>query len=115
MKLSLKDFMQSSQRNAWINEPNLKAYMRKGRRFNKHRILVDTLEIANVVVHPLNFRRKGRFKKFLKRVEYYAKKTNRMIFIENCLDLQFVNHFRKRPTYHQYRQNVIPSFYKEFK
>lgn len=81
-------------RHAWIDEPNLRAYVRKTIRYIG-REMYNTLDIANVEVTEEE-RGKKIFTKFLDKVEKAAKERDSIVFIESILSERFYNFLLKR-------------------
>jgi hypothetical protein len=79
--MRLEQFLESTCRNAWIAEPAINVYVRKGLRG-----LADgsgiALDIANIEVE-LNSQHKGVFKRWLMNAEKLAVQSCEYIFIEN--------------------------------
>jgi len=77
---TLKEFLESDLKNAWIENSKLRVYLRKG----FHSIdgeIVSTLDVANVVV-PESKRNQGIFRDFMREVEM----TGYSVFVESVLN-----------------------------
>ena len=64
MREKLIDFFNASQRNTWIESPQMKVYVRKGRHLGTDHQIHSYLDIANVNVKE-QYQQQGRFKTFL--------------------------------------------------
>lgn len=78
---------------SWINESNLRAYVRKSIRYYNNK-LCPFLDIATVDVDE-RYRGHGVFKAFLKKVEAEACKQSRGVYIENVLEPRLVEFLLK--------------------
>lgn len=104
-------FLQEGLRNAWIKHPDLKIYMRKGRRII-NRKTIKVVDIANVSAFK---RGQGHFTKFLDELENRIKNHFDAIFIENVMDERFKNFFLKHGYEIQYENNGLTCLIKYFK
>jgi N-acetylglutamate synthase-like GNAT family acetyltransferase len=91
--MTLQEFLDRPRvRNAWLREPDMKVYVRRGcYRWWEGELHTDTIDIASISVDEEK-RGTGVFTEFLGRVEELGK----TIFIENVLDTRFQDFFRER-------------------
>ena len=85
--MNLKQFLSNdSLRNAWLDEPNMKVYVRRSIRYLADiPNLSPCLDIASIEVDE-DHRGNGVFTAFLDRFEQEAKKLNRVVFVESILE-----------------------------
>jgi hypothetical protein len=104
----LIDFFKSNQRNKWLEDKDMKVYVRKSKRLlPKEKNLIETLDIATIeAIKP----GKGHGTKFIKA----AHEINpfQMTFIENVLTPRFVRWFEKDGWTMFPSENMVPCFIK---
>ncbi len=86
--MNLDQFVEDKNvRNAWIQETDLDAYVRKSLRMldSKSQVSTPCLDIGSVEVDEPN-RGKGIFTAFLEQFEQAAKKVNRTVYVESILN-----------------------------
>lgn len=89
--MTLQEFLEADRlRNAWLREPRLSVYVRRGIHMIEHEGY-RTLDIASIEVDD-GFRGQGIFTDFLGRAEAVGVP----VFIENVMDLRFQEFFRNR-------------------
>jgi hypothetical protein len=82
--MTLIQFIKSKSRNLWINEPNIRVYVRKA----THSIdgeFLPCLDIGNVEV-DFDKQRRGIFSRFLDKFEREAKKLGRVCYMESIMN-----------------------------
>ena len=82
---------------AWVrfDQFHLNVYLRWSKQYLTATERVATLEIANITVDTEK-RHQGHFRAFLQEMEDIARKHNRVLFIENVLEEQFLGFFIHR-------------------
>lgn len=111
--MNLKEFIESDIKNIWIEEPNIRVYVRRSLRCLTGNTLEKCLDIASVEVDE-NKQRQGIFTKFLVEFEQSAKKLNRYVFIESILHEKLLEFLVKRGyEYTDVSTLTCPSLYKK--
>ena len=94
--MNLDEFLTSTERNAWIDEPHMKAYVRKSNRLLTVKTLQNPtlthtpcLDMATVEVDE-DRRSGGVLTLFIKRFEREAKRLNRGVFVESILEPRLI-------------------------
>ena len=89
----VKDFLDSSLRNTWIEYDGMKVFVRKARHMTPDHKLVYCFDIANVTVY---MRGVGTFSHWLKEVIELARERGfEAVFVESVINQRFVEYFRK--------------------
>ena len=92
--MNLSEFLADEKlRNAWIDELNMKVYVRRSMRMIGDEVY-KCLDIGSVEVDE-DKTGKGIFTKFLARFEQEAKKIGRVIFIESILNPRLYQYLLK--------------------
>jgi hypothetical protein len=94
---AVERFLKTQQRNAWIGEPGIEIYVRKGYYFHPTtQRQVMCFVVANVSV-DLDEQDKGTFTEWLRRAIDTVRPTGdfEAIQIENVLSRRFTDHFRR--------------------
>jgi hypothetical protein len=92
---NVKDFLESSYRNAWLNRDGQAVYVRKSVRVLGDQRYERVFDIANIET-PEKKQGRGRFKQFLSEVETALEGTTyQAIYIENVLTVRFADYFRR--------------------
>lgn len=89
----LVEFLESTERNRWLNSDKIKVYVRKGRHvLDRTGEIEHVLDIAAIEV-PLDAQKQGVFTRFLE----FAKKVNPFaaIYVENVLTPKFQQFFER--------------------
>lgn len=92
--MKLEEFLAGSARNAWIAEPGIKIYVRKG----WHCIADDIrtcLDVANVEVHE-KLQRQGIFNAWLMKAEVLATGRFDYVYVENVLNPHLDDYLSRR-------------------
>ena len=110
-KMNLSEFISSKLRNAWIEERNIKVYVRKSiRLFGKE--MYQCLDLATAEVDE-DKKGRGIFTKFLKQFDQEAKKLNRAVFLESILEPRLLEFFLKNGyKYVPGTTDLAPNMYK---
>jgi len=89
--MNLNEFLESTDRNAWIKEKHMKVYVRKSYRHLDVKTLTTTpcLDIATVEVDE-DKRGSGILTLFIKRFEREAKKLARCVYVESILEPRLI-------------------------
>jgi hypothetical protein len=93
--MNLDEFLAGTERNAWIEEPHMKVYVRKSNRFLSAKTIHNStpvtpcLDIASVEVDE-DKRGGGVLTLFIKRFEREAKRLNRGVFVESILEPRLI-------------------------
>lgn len=83
--MNLSQFLANdSLRNAWLDEPDMKVYVRRSVRYLTN-TPVPCLDVASIEVNE-EHRGNGVFTAFLDRFEQEAKKLNRCVYVESILE-----------------------------
>lgn len=82
-------------RNAWIQEPHMKIYVRRSKRSLDVHLIESCLDLASVEVSE-KYRGKGLFTKFVERFEQAAEDLDRTVFVESILEPRLVGFFEGR-------------------
>ena len=108
--LNLDRFVESTFRNAWIQEKNIRIYVRRSQRFIDDKA-IPCLDIGSVEVDE-NKWGQGIFTKFLNRFEAEAKKLKRAVFIESVINERLLAHLKNKRGYRIKSENEPTSVYK---
>ena len=103
----LKEFLESSQRNAWLENSLLKVYVRKGHHIIENR-LVKTLDIAALEVVKRN---RGTGTKLIN--DFHQMNSFEYTYLENVLTERFTNKLRSLGWHEIPSEHGISSFYKK--
>jgi GNAT superfamily N-acetyltransferase len=111
MKL-LKAFFDSKLRNQWLNYKLMDVFVRKGIHFHPiTKVRLNCFDMANVVVRE-HSRGKGIFSTwFAEAIELAREYDFDAVYVENVINDQFVEHFRKSEMYVECGNNMIPCFF----
>lgn len=111
-RTELFKFMESNLRNAWIEYPDMKVYVRKGVHLfadKRH----DTFDIANVEVMETS-RGNGRFTAWLDMAETMAEEEGfEAIYVENLLNRMLAG-FLERRGYTKTGDVQLPCYYLKY-
>lgn len=86
--MNLDEFLRSDERNAWIKERYMQAYVRRSRRYIGGSTF-EFLDLANVEVDEAR-RGSGVLTLFLRRFEREARRYNRGVYVESILEPRLV-------------------------
>jgi hypothetical protein len=101
----IDNFLNSTKRNLWIENDEIKIYIRKSKRFFKNRVL-DFFDFASIEVENTG---QGLFTKILKKFEEIYPDKN--IFIESVLTERFADYIKNKLGFEKESDNVN-NFYK---
>lgn len=79
--MTLEEFLEHPARNAWLEEPGISIYVRKGAHMVGYEAL-RCFDVANVHVHP-NCQQQGLFTKWLAKAEALAADKFDALHVEN--------------------------------
>jgi hypothetical protein len=94
--MNLNEFLASTNRNTWIDEPHMRMYVRKSNRFLSKKTIHNSipttpcLDMASIEV-DVDMRGKGVLTLFIKRFEREAKQLNRAVYVESILEPRLVS------------------------
>ena len=108
----LKAFFDGRLRNQWLNYKLMDVFVRKG--IHLHPITkkpLNCFDMANVVVRE-HSRGKGIFSTwFAEAVELARKYDFDAVYVENVINPQFIDHFRKSDLYVECGATMVPCFF----
>jgi GNAT superfamily N-acetyltransferase len=111
LKISLKEFLASREKNAWIGDDSFaRIYVRKSKRFLESD-LQDCLDLATIFIEP-EYRGQGLFGKILKMFEEENPFNN--ILIESIVNKRLLEHVKKSGEWKPY-MNLEDTFIKRIK